>query len=155
MAPDDSSRDRKPTASDGSADDADGEGTADQDDPPTDPAAGNGKETTAGEDARDGDGDGSQGHGESRDVVVPMRVYKAVTVFTTLFAVGTVVGGFVLLDSATNRATASLAEVDTLAALAGIGLIVAGAAAYAFSTRFRAAGMGKSKDGTDEHSDNG
>jgi FtsH-binding integral membrane protein len=84
-----------------------------------------------------------------------MRVYKAVTVFTTLFAVVTVVAGFIVLDSATNRAQASLAEVDPLLALLGIGLIVAGAAAYAFSTRFRAEGMGKSKDDTDEGSDNG
>lgn len=92
---------------------------------------------------------------KTRDVVVPMRVYKAVTVFTTLFAVVTVVGGFIVLDSATNRAQASLADVDPLLALLGIGLIVAGAAAYAFSTRFRAEGMGKSKDDTDEGSDNG
>ncbi|AQL44570.1 hypothetical protein BV210_14385 [Halorientalis sp. IM1011] len=84
-----------------------------------------------------------------------MRVYKAITVFTTLFAIVTVVGGFVVLDSATNRATASLSEIQPLAALAGIGLILAGAAAYAFSTRFRAEGMGKSKDDTDEQSDNG
>lgn len=84
-----------------------------------------------------------------RDVVVPMRVYKAVTVFTTLFAVAAVLGGFVLLDVATDRAQASLAEIQPLVALAGIGLIVAGAAAYAFSTRFRAAGMGKSKDDSD------
>jgi len=90
-----------------------------------------------------------------RDVVVPMRVYKAVTVFTTLFAVATVVGGFVLLDTATNRATAALDEVQPVLALLGVGLIVVGAAAYAFSTRFRAAGMGKSKDDTDEPSDNG
>ncbi|WP_443984537.1 DUF7315 family membrane protein [Halorientalis litorea] len=97
--------------------------------------------------ASDGDG--------SRDVEVPMRVYKAVTVFTTLFSVFAVVGGFILLDSATNRATASLSEINAPLALVGIGLIVAGAAAYAFSTRFRAAGMGKSKDDTDEPSDNG
>jgi hypothetical protein len=92
---------------------------------------------------------------KTRDVVVPMRVYKAVTVFTTLFAVVTVVGGFIVLDTATNRARASLSDVDPVLALVGIGLIVAGAAAYAFSTRFRAEGMGKSKDDTDEDSDNG
>jgi hypothetical protein len=92
---------------------------------------------------------------KTRDVVVPMRVYKAVTVFTTLFAVVTVVGGFIVLDTATNRARASLSEVDPVLALVGVGLIVVGAAAYAFSTRFRAEGMGKSKDDTDEDSDNG
>jgi len=100
-------------------------------------------------------GEGNGGDDETRDVVVPMRVYKAVTVFTTLFAVVTVVGGFVVLDSATNRARASFSEIDPLLALVGVGLIVAGAAAYAFSTRFRAEGMGKSKDDTDEDSDNG
>jgi hypothetical protein len=93
--------------------------------------------------------------GNDRDVEVPMRVYKAVTVFTTLFAIVTVVGGFVLLDSATNRATASLDEIQPVAALVAIGLILAGAAAYAFSTRFRAEGMGKSKDDTAEDTDNG
>lgn len=95
------------------------------------------------------DGAVSDGEGD-RDVEVPMRVYKSITVFTTMFAILTVVIGFVLLDSATNRATASLSDIQPLAALAGIGLIVVGAAAYAFSTRFRAEGMGKSKDDTDE-----
>ena len=107
---------------------------------------------TSGENEADGNGDDD---GKTRDVVVPMRVYKAVTVFTTLFAVVTVVGGFVVLDTATNRARASFSEIDPLLALVGIALIVAGAAAYAFSTRFRADGMGKSKDDADEGSDNG
>ena len=95
------------------------------------------------------------GESDERDVVVPMRVYKAVTVFTTLFAVGTVVGGFILLDTATDRGQAAVEEINAVLALLGIGLIVAGAAAYAFSTRFRTPGMGKSKDDTDEGSDNG
>ncbi|MFD1589237.1 hypothetical protein ACFR9U_19845 [Halorientalis brevis] len=84
-----------------------------------------------------------------------MRVYKAVTVFTTLFAVVTVVVGFALLDLATDRARAALSEIDPVLALVGIALILGGAAAYAFSTRFRAEGMGKPKDDTDEDSDNG
>ncbi len=99
-------------------------------------------------------GVGSDEEGD-RDIEVPMRVYKSITVFTTMFAILTVVGGFVLLDSATNRATASLSDIQPVAALAGVGLIVVGAAAYAFSTRFRAEGMGKSKDDTDESVDNG
>ncbi|WP_136716439.1 DUF7315 family membrane protein [Halorientalis salina] len=99
--------------------------------------------------------DSESGGKSGRDIVVPMRVYKAVTVFTTLFAVATVVGGFVLLDLATDRAQATVSEIQPLVALLGIGLIVGGAAAYAFSTRFRAEGMGKSKDDTDEGSDNG
>jgi hypothetical protein len=90
-----------------------------------------------------------------RDVVVPMRVYKAVTVFTTLFSVFSVLTGFVFLDVATDRGRAALAEIDVVLALVGLGLIVAGAAAYAYSTRFRTDEMGKSKDDTDEGSDNG
>jgi hypothetical protein len=92
---------------------------------------------------------------ETRSVVVPNRVYKAVTVFSTLFAVVAVVGGFIVLDAATKRASVALSEADPILALAGIGLIVAGAATYAFSTRFRAAGMGNAKDVTDVSSDNG
>ena len=97
-------------------------------------------------------GDGDE---RVRSVVVPDRVYKTVTVFSTLFAVVCVVGGFLLVDEATNRATLPAAEVDPVVALAGIGLIVLGAATYAFATRFRTAGMGKSKDDADELSDNG
>ncbi len=91
----------------------------------------------------------------ARDVVVPLRVYKAVTVFSTLFAVVFVLAGFVLLDEATNRATAELSEIDPVMAILGLGLLVGGSAVYAFSTRFRTEGMGKSKDESDEPSDNG
>lgn len=94
---------------------------------------------------------------DARSVVVPDRVYKAVTVFSTLFAIVTVVGGFVVLDAATQRATVALSEVDPLLALAGIGLVVVGAVTYAFSTRFEAEGMGNgnAKNEADEPSDNG
>ncbi|PSQ00271.1 hypothetical protein BRC92_12825 [Halobacteriales archaeon QS_4_69_31] len=87
--------------------------------------------------------------------MVPDRVYKTVTVFSTLFAVVAVVAGFVVLDEATDRASVALSEVDPLLALLGVGLIVAGAVTYAFSTRFRAEGMGNAKDDTDEPSNNG
>ncbi|WP_336345074.1 DUF7315 family membrane protein [Halalkalicoccus ordinarius] len=89
---------------------------------------------------------------DDRSVVVPMRVYKAVTVFSTLFAVVGVVGGFVLLDVATDRAQADLAQIEPLVALGGLALIVASAVTYAFSTRFQAAGMGNAKDGEAEDS---
>ena len=92
---------------------------------------------------------------DSRSVVVPTVIYKRVTVFSTLFAVFAVVGGFLLLDVATDRATAELTEIDPLVALAGVGLIAFGAVTYAFSTRFQAGGMGNAKDETDERSDNG
>jgi hypothetical protein len=91
----------------------------------------------------------------ARSVTVPTRVYKAVTVFSTLFAVVTVVVGFIVLDAATNRASVSLANADPLLALVGIGLIVLGAVTYAFSTRFQAEEMGNAKDDDDEPSNNG
>ena len=90
-----------------------------------------------------------------RDVVVPLRLYKTVTVFSTLFAVAFVLAGFVLLDTATDRATADLAAVDPVTGVLGLVSLVAGAAVYAFSTRFRTAEMGKAKDDADELSDNG
>ena len=90
-----------------------------------------------------------------RDVVVPLRVYKAVTVFSTLFAILSVVGGFILVDTATDRASAPAAEIDVPVAIAGIGLILAATVVYAFSTRFRTEEMGKSKDDGAEESGNG
>ena len=102
------------------------------------------------------DASGSEASGpDARSVTVPTRVYKSVTVFSTLFAVVTVVGGFVLLDAATQRASVSLSEADPVLALLGLGSIVLGAVTYAFSTRFQAAGMGNAKDDDDEPSDNG
>jgi len=93
--------------------------------------------------------------GRQREVVVPLRVYKTVTVFSTLFAIFSVVGGFILVDVATNRASAPASEIDVPVAIAGIGLILAGTVVYAFSTRFRTEEMGKSKDDADKPSDNG
>jgi len=92
---------------------------------------------------------------DRRDVVVPLRLYKTVTVFSTLFAIAFVLGGFVLLDAATDRATAEISEIDPLLAILGLAGIAGGAAVYAFSTRFRAAGMGKPKDESDEPSNDG
>ena len=97
----------------------------------------------------------TDGRPDARSVVVPTRVYKSVTVFSTLFAVVTVVAGFVSLDAATNRASVSLSEADPVLALSGVGLIVLGAVTYAFSTRFKAAEMGNAKDDDDEPSNNG
>ena len=87
--------------------------------------------------------------GDRRDVIVPLRVYKAVSVFSTLIAVVAIVAGFIALDSATNRATAELSAVNPLVALAGLGLILGGAVVYAFSTRFRTDGMGPDGGETD------
>jgi hypothetical protein len=82
-----------------------------------------------------------------RDVVVPLALYKRITVFSTLFAVVAVLAGFVLLDTATGRASRELSEVNVVLAVAGLLSIGVGAAVYAFSTRFRTAGMGNPKDG--------
>jgi hypothetical protein len=90
-----------------------------------------------------------------RDVVVPDRLYKSVTVFSTLFAVVTVVLGFVSLDSATNAGRAAPGDVNVALAALGVGLIAAGGLVYAFSSRFRASGMAKDKDSGDESSGNG
>lgn len=90
-----------------------------------------------------------------REVEVPLRVYKTVIVFSTLFSVVLVVGGFVVLDVATQRARLPLSDVNPILALVGLAMIVAGAGLYAFATRFRARGMGKSKEPGDESSDNG
>lgn len=90
-----------------------------------------------------------------RDVVLPVRLYKTVTVFSTLLAMVGVVGGFALLDVATNRAQAPLADVNLLLALLGLGVMGAGAGVYAYASRFRTPGMGKDKDGSRGGSDHG
>ena len=112
------------------------------------------RETPGDPTGSDGDGTsddgGTSGSGpRGRDVEVPFEVYKAVTVFSTLFAVGAVVVGFVLLDWGTNRATADLSDVNVVITLSGLACIALGAGTYAFSTRFRARGMGNAKDGAD------
>jgi hypothetical protein len=107
----------------------------------------------------------------SRDVVVPMRLYKTVTVFSTLIAVVAVVFGFVLLDAATIRLsllrrlvlgllrTVGVVPPTTLLnaafALAGLASIGFGAGVYVLGTRFRARGMGNPQEDADESSNNG
>ena len=91
----------------------------------------------------------------AREVEVPLRLYKVVTVFSTMFAVAFVVGGFIILDTATQRASLSLDEMNLPLAILGVAMITAGAVVYAFATRFRAEGMGKPKDDSDEPSKNG
>jgi len=99
--------------------------------------------------------DGAFWQWRSREVEVPLRVYKTVTVFATLIAVASVLAGFVLLDRATNRAQLAPSDVDAVVALLGVGTIVFGAAVYAYSTRFRAAGMGKPNSDGGEADDDG
>lgn len=106
-----------------------------------------------------------------REVVVPLSLYKVVTVFSTLIAIVTFIFGFLLLDAATLQAstlrrvlTGLLTAVgaappaDALTALlavAGLASIAFGSAVYVLGTRFRAQGMGKSQEDSAEDSDNG
>lgn len=131
--------------------------TTDGDEPqPAQPEAGVGPDN-ADEDAPASDPEyPSSGTGmRGREVAVPMRVYKTVTVFSTMIAVVCVVGGFVILDRATRRAQLPLSEIDPVLALVGMGTILFGAGTYAYGTRFRATGMGRSKNDDDESADNG
>lgn len=99
---------------------------------------------------------------EGRDVEVPMRLYKTVTVFSTLIAVFAVVFGFLLLDAAAlgtgliRQAVRSLLGLLSLSpsdsllsamfAVAGLASIAVGAAVYVLGTRFQAAEMGEGGD---------
>ncbi|GAB6863098.1 hypothetical protein ACFR97_05235 [Haloplanus litoreus] len=106
-----------------------------------------------------------------RDVVVPMRLYKTITVFSTLIAVVGVVVGFVLLDAATIRLSLlrrlvigllkavgiapPSALLSAVLAVAGLVSIGVGAGVYVLGTRFRARGMGNPQEDADESSSNG
>lgn len=83
------------------------------------------------------------------DVIVPMSVYKVVTVFSTFIAAAAVVCGFVIIDMATRGGLAPRNEIDVIFALVGVGVIVLGSAIYVFSTRFQTEGMRSPKDGAD------
>jgi len=84
-----------------------------------------------------------------------MAVYKVVMVFSMLIAILLVVGGFGVVDTATDRGTAAPDEIDPALALSGVALVLAGALVYVFSTRFRAEEMENAKDDAAESSDNG
>jgi hypothetical protein len=106
-----------------------------------------------------------------RDVEVPMRLYKTITVFSTLIAVVTVVAGFLFLDAATLQVSflrtviagaldavglsVPTGALSTLLAVVGLVVIGFGAGVYTLATRFRAEGMGKPQEDADELSDNG
>lgn len=103
----------------------------------------------------------------AREVTVPLRVYKAVTVFSTLIAIVFVILGFGFLDAATGGIGPLAVLFDVLplpeigggvamlvSAIAGLVCIGLGAGAYVFGTRFRAEGMGKAQDDSDGPSDN-
>jgi uncharacterized membrane protein len=123
------------------------------------------------EPVRDGADADSAESGGRRDVVVPMRLYKTITVFSTLIAILGVVLGFVLLDAATIRlsllrraVTGALRVVgvvppesvlSAVLAVFGLASIGVGAGVYVLGTRFRARGMGNPQEDADESSGNG
>jgi hypothetical protein len=129
-----------------------------------------GADATADETAPDRGGTDDGGARGRRDVVVPMRLYKTVTVFSTLIAVVSVVFGFMLLDAATLNvsvlgtfvrgvlAAVGVAVDDgllsTVLTAVALGIIAFGAGVYTLGTRFRARGMGKSQEDSLEDSDN-
>ncbi|WP_435095840.1 DUF7315 family membrane protein [Halorubrum sp. N11] len=104
---------------------------------------------------------------DGREIVVPFRLYKAVTVFSTLAAVLAYLIGFTLIDAATLQISfvrtaivylinsAGLYPTDDLLvavlAITGIGFLVAGTAVYVLGTRFRGQGMGKPQGDSSEH----
>jgi len=122
----------------------------------------------------DADTDDVQGGRDAdgrRDVVVPMRLYKTITVFSTLIAIVGVVLGFVLLDAATirlsllRRAVVGILRavgvvppetvLSAVLAVLGLAAIGFGGGVYVLGTRFRARGMGNPQEDADEPSDNG
>ncbi len=110
-----------------------------------------GRDDAGGDGPRDATGGGTAVGPDRREVGVPLRVYKAVTVVSTLVTLAAVVAGFVLLDVATDRGRAPPSEVDLPLALAGLAAIALGAVLYAFGTRFRAEDRtGNVNDGSDE-----
>ncbi|KTG22511.1 DUF7315 family membrane protein [Haloferax profundi] len=116
-------------------------------------------------------GESRRGRRGRRDIVVPMRLYKTITVFSTLIAVVSVVLGFVFLDAATLQVSALRAVLSNILAVVGVGVadgllstvlaivglttIAFGAVVYTLGTRFRARGMGKSQEDSGEDSNNG
>lgn len=107
---------------------------------------------------------------DGRVIVVPKRLFKVVTVFSTLLAVVTYLIGFVLIDAATLQVSIvrrligfllgsvgiGVPEDVLTAALAilGVSFILAGTAAYVLGTRFQAQGMRKSQEDSSEEYSN-
>ena len=76
-----------------------------------------------------------------REVIVPNQLYKSIVVLSTAFSILAIVIGFILLDTATQRATSPLSQIDPLLALVGLSSIGIGTVVYAFTSRFKTQGM--------------
>lgn len=127
---------------------------------------------SAGDSADDSAGEaGSRTGPGDREVIVPLRLYKTVVVFSTFVAIVSFVLGFLLLDAATLQVSlfrsVVLAAVTALGigvspdvvtpvlAIAGLAVIGFGSAVYVFGTRFRFRGMGKPQEDSREGSNDG
>lgn len=70
-----------------------------------------------------------------REVIVTERMYKAASVFTTVFAVALIFAGFFVIDEAIGWPARG--DPDPLLTSLGVGLILAAAGIYVFSLRFK------------------
>jgi len=109
--------------------------------------------------------------GRGRDVIVPLRLYKTITVFSTLIAAMSILAGFILLDAATLQVSVLRSLIVSgieaigvtpnqdllggLLGIAGLCLMAFGSGVFILSSRFRAAGMGNAQEDADEESNNG
>jgi len=123
----------------------------------TDDVGGDDAGSPGGGTAEPGDDSASSPAGR-REVEVPLRLYKTVTVFSTLIAIVAVVVGFLLLDAATigggllHRLVVGVLSalsltppeslLSALFAVAGLLCIAGGAVVYVLGTRFKAPNMG-------------
>ena len=101
-----------------------------------------------------------------RDIVVPIRLYKTITVFSTLIATACILGGFILIDAATLQVSvlrrlllAGLEGISlsvnqelfsAILAIGGLSLMAAGTGVFILSSRFRAPGMGNAQEDSDK-----
>jgi len=108
--------------------------------------------------------DGATGR---RDIVVPIRLYKTITVFSTLIATGCILAGFIFIDAATLQVSVLrrllLSGLEGLGlgvdqelfsavlAIIGLSLMAAGTGVFILSSRFRAPGMGNAQEDSDEN----
>lgn len=115
--------------------------------------------------------DSAPSGGGRRDVVVPLRLYKTITVFSTLIAALSILAGFILLDAATLEVSVLRGVIVSaigllgvspdqgllsgLLGVVGLSLMALGSGVFILSSRFRADGMGNSQEDSDEQSTNG
>jgi len=118
-----------------------------------------------------GGSESTESKGGRRDVIVPLRLYKTITVFSTLIAAICILAGFILLDAATLQVSVLRSLIVTgvetvgitpdqellggLLGVAGLSLMALGSGVFILSSRFRAEGMGNSQEDADEESTNG